>query len=159
MPMIRSYAGCGDVFGSSKISGLIVTVLDSENSRNMNSRLSPTLPVTKVLFDVCHLWGAIYFLYGMDYLIPLHTKARSPLDLLSSNMQYTHRCDRLLLLNWGIATTQVMDPQPTMVPFLGSMALLSWPFTRPMTFPLWSTTLIGLGIVLSQFFGLIWLYC
>ena len=50
---------------------------------------------------------------------------------------------------------QVMDPQPTMVPFSGPMALLSWPFARPMTFSLLSMTLIGLGIVCSQLFGLI----
>ena len=33
----------------------IITILDLENSGNMNSRLSPTLSVTKVLFDICHL--------------------------------------------------------------------------------------------------------
>ena len=110
MPMIRLNVGCGDVFGSSNISGLIVTVLDSENSGNMNSRLLPTLSVTKVPLDVRHLYGAIRFLHGTDSFIPLHTKARSPSDPLSSKTWYTRCCDRLLLLNCGIATTQVTVP-------------------------------------------------
>ena len=120
----------------------------------MNSRLLPTLSMTKVLFDVRHLCGAVCFLYGMDSFIPLHTKARSALDLLSSNTQYTCHCDRLLLLNCRIATMQVTNPQPTMISFSGLMVLLAWPLARPMRFSLLSMILIGLGIVCSQLFRL-----
>ena len=101
--------------------------------------MSP-LSVTKVLFGVRHLCGAIRFLHGTDSFILLRTKARSPSDPLSSKTRYMRLCDRLLLLNCGIATTQVTVPRPITVPFSWPMALLDGPLDRP------STTLIGLGI-------------
>ena len=102
--------------------------------------------MTKVPFDVCHLCGAIRFLHGTDSFIPLHMKARSPLDLLSSKTPYTCHCDRLLLLNCGIATTQITVPRPTMVPFSRPMVVLDGPSDRRFTLSRTSTTLIGLGI-------------